>query len=130
MHVRACVQARGHAVVVVAEGAGEDEMCAEMSARGKVVERDAGGNRKLPPVGEWLQAKVAAHFDAAGTPASIRYIDPSYMIRSGEGGRGGGARVRLLYRPCLPCCQSPPTLRMRSTARSSPRAPCTAPWPA
>ena len=67
--VRACVQARGHAVVVVAEGAGEDEMCAEMSARGKVVERDAGGNRKLPPVGEWLQAKVAAHFDAAGTPA-------------------------------------------------------------
>lgn len=38
------VQEQGHAVVVVAEGAGEELL-------GKNVETDAGGNRKLPPIG-------------------------------------------------------------------------------
>lgn len=38
------VKEQGHAVVVVAEGAGEDLL-------GKSVETDAGGNRKLPPIG-------------------------------------------------------------------------------
>lgn len=83
-HVERVVAERGHAVIVVAEGAGEDEMCAELSACGRTVEVDAGGNRKLPPVGEWLQGKVAAHFAGLGAPVSIRYIDPSYMIRSGQ----------------------------------------------
>ena len=38
------VKEQGHAVVVVAEGAGEDLL-------GKSSEVDAGGNRKLPPIG-------------------------------------------------------------------------------
>ena len=43
-HLRRRVQEQGHAVVVVAEGAGEDLL-------GKSSVKDAGGNRKLPPIG-------------------------------------------------------------------------------
>jgi 6-phosphofructokinase 1 len=82
-HLRNVVARKGHAVVVVAEGAGEEEMAAECLAAGKTVEVDGGGNRKLPPVGEWLQRRVTEYFAAAGLPAAVRYIDPSYTIRSG-----------------------------------------------
>lgn len=43
-HIMQRVADQGHAVVVVAEGAGEDLL-------GQSVEKDAGGNRKLPPIG-------------------------------------------------------------------------------
>lgn len=43
-HLKQRVKEQGHAVVVVAEGAGEELL-------GKSIEKDAGGNRKLPPIG-------------------------------------------------------------------------------
>lgn len=66
---------QGHAVIVVAEGAGEDIL-------GKSAEVDAGGNRKLPAIGEFLKAKIVESFKAMGKEATVKYIDPSYMIRS------------------------------------------------
>jgi 6-phosphofructokinase 1 len=62
---------RGHAVVVVAEGAGHDQP-------GAVVGRDASGNAKMRDVGAWLRDAIASHL---GAGASLKYIDPSYTIR-------------------------------------------------
>ena len=45
------VKKNGHAVVVVAEGAGEEIL-------GESAEKDAGGNKKLPAVGEFLKKEV------------------------------------------------------------------------
>lgn len=69
------VQEQGHAVIVVAEGAGEDLL-------GRNTATDAGGNRKLPPIGEFLKKVIADYFTKQGVEATVKYIDPSYMIRS------------------------------------------------
>ena len=67
---------RAHAVVVVAEGAGQDVM-------GKTEgDRDASGNIKLGDVGVFLRERIEAHFKTAGIPVAVRYFDPSYIIRS------------------------------------------------
>ena len=67
---------RGHAVVVVAEGAGQDLLQASAG------ERDASGNVKLGDVGRWMREQIEAHFGAANVPVTVRYFDPNYMIRS------------------------------------------------
>ncbi len=69
------IREQGHAVIVVAEGAGEELI-------GKSVEKDAGGNRKLPQIGDFLKAKISQYFKSISTEITIKYIDPSYMIRS------------------------------------------------
>jgi 6-phosphofructokinase 1 len=63
---------RGHAVVVVAEGAGMDLPDA-------VVGKDASGNVKLRDVGTWLRDAIGKRLGKGG---SVKYIDPSYTIRS------------------------------------------------
>ncbi len=68
---------RAHAVIVVAEGAGQDLLELEAGS-----ERDASGNKKLKDVGPWLKQEVEAYFKAEKVPATIRYFDPSYTIRS------------------------------------------------
>lgn len=70
-HVRRVLKEKGYAVVLVAEGAGEDIL-------GKSAEKDAGGNRKLPPIGPWIKERLSERIKEA----LVRYIDPSYMIRS------------------------------------------------
>lgn len=81
-HIAATIKGRGHAVVVVAEGAGEKELDAEIVSKGGHIDTDAGGNRKLPPIGPWLQNKIASYLSSIGIKPSIKFIDPSYMIRS------------------------------------------------
>ena len=61
--------ARGHALIAVAEGCSA-QLAGETGA-GK--DRDAGVT---------LRKKIVAHFDALGSPAIVKYIDPSYTIRS------------------------------------------------
>ena len=65
----------GHAVVVIAEGAGQEHFTDEQG-------RDASGNKKLSDIGTLLRKRVADHFTQAGIEISMRYIDPSYAIRS------------------------------------------------
>lgn len=64
-----------HAVIVVAEGAGQDLM----SATG---DRDASGNIRLGDIGAYLQKAIKDHFDGLETEYTLKYIDPSYTIRS------------------------------------------------
>jgi len=66
---------RGHAVVVVAEGACQD---LAVAAGGT----DPSGNFKLADVGPVIRDRIAEHFKSIGAPCTIKYIDPSYMIRS------------------------------------------------
>lgn len=76
------LRARSHALVVVAEG------CARTIARrlSKSGERDASGNLRFGAdgldVGTYLRDAVKAHFKAKGVPLAVKYIDPSYTIRS------------------------------------------------
>lgn len=69
------VKDRGSAVVVVAEGAGQELL--ESSGA-----TDVSGNTRLSDIGLHLKAEITGHFDAAGVPLTLKYIDPSYMIRS------------------------------------------------
>jgi 6-phosphofructokinase 1 len=67
---------RKHAVIVVAEGAGQ-----KFFEAGKH-ERDASGNIKLKDIGLYLKNTISSYFAGKGIEVSIKYIDPSYMIRS------------------------------------------------
>lgn len=71
------LQENAHAVVVVAEGAGQDLFKNEPMAR------DASGNIRKHDIGELLVEAIRAHFKEIGVQASVRYFDPSYSIRSG-----------------------------------------------
>ncbi|UCF81900.1 MAG: ATP-dependent 6-phosphofructokinase [Desulfobacteraceae bacterium] len=69
------LEKRGHAVVVVAEGAGQDQMS-------EACGRDASGNIKFNDIGLFLKDHIRAYFKALGREVTLKYIDPSYMIRS------------------------------------------------
>ena len=74
---------RAHAVIVVAEGAGQDLVAGgEGEARAIEAGRDASGNVKLKDVGVFLRERIEAYFRAEGVPAVLRYFDPGYLIRS------------------------------------------------
>ncbi len=68
--------ARGHAVIVVAEGAGQ-KYFAEIPE-----ERDVSGNIRLKDIGIYLKNAIADHFLKQHIDVTMKYIDPSYMIRS------------------------------------------------
>lgn len=65
-----------HAVLVVAEGAGQDLF------EGVPEVRDASGNVLKHDIGDFLVAKIKQHFETLGMDLSLRYFDPSYSIRS------------------------------------------------
>jgi 6-phosphofructokinase 1 len=67
---------RKHAVIVVAEGAGQDLLSAEAE------ERDASGNVKLGDIGLFMREKIESYFKSQNLPIIMRYFDPSYIIRS------------------------------------------------
>jgi 6-phosphofructokinase 1 len=69
---------RRHAVIVVAEGAGQELI----EGNGHAVERDASGNVRLRDIGAFLRERLAQELEARGVPHALKYIDPSYMIRS------------------------------------------------
>ncbi len=69
------VRQRGHAVVVAAEGAGQDLF----EYDGAV---DASGNARLADIGGLLRHRITADFAAAGEELTLRYVDPGYAIRS------------------------------------------------
>ncbi|MCJ2165514.1 MULTISPECIES: ATP-dependent 6-phosphofructokinase [unclassified Pseudodesulfovibrio] len=65
----------GNAVIVVAEGAGQDML----KESGK---KDASGNVKLSDIATLLKEEILNHFKNQGIEATLKYIDPSYIIRS------------------------------------------------
>ena len=71
-HVWRRVKEQGYAVVVVAEGAGEEVL-------GTSAETDASGNKKLPPIGEFMKKQIEDYFKKHGEVATIKYLDPRYV---------------------------------------------------
>ena len=66
---------RGHAVVVAAEGAGQEHLDASDAT-------DASGNKRLSDIGPFLRDRITDYFRQCKTELTLKYIDPSYMIRS------------------------------------------------
>jgi 6-phosphofructokinase 1 len=76
----ACLERRilqkNHALVVVAEGAGQDLL------RSDSIARDASGNLRLQDVGLFLRDKILEYFRSRSIDVNLKYLDPSYFIRS------------------------------------------------
>lgn len=70
------LESRHHALVVVAEGAGQEFFQSEEK------EIDASGNVKNKDIGIYLKDKITEEFKSQNFPFSLKYIDPSYIIRS------------------------------------------------
>ena len=70
------LEERHHAVIVVAEGAGQDFFDCSGS------NKDVSGNVKYQDIGIYLKDKISEEFKNMGFTHSIKYIDPSYIIRS------------------------------------------------
>jgi len=69
------IHLRKHAVILAAEGAGQKFFEIDN-------ERDESGNIRLKDIGLFLKNKIISYFQSRNINISLKYIDPSYMIRS------------------------------------------------
>ena len=69
------LQKRAHAVIVVAEGAGQELLS-------KTNQTDASGNKKLADIGTFLRDKITEYFKEKNIHINLKYIDPSYQVRA------------------------------------------------
>ncbi|MCC2668316.1 MAG: diphosphate--fructose-6-phosphate 1-phosphotransferase [Armatimonadetes bacterium] len=76
--LRRRLEHRGHAVIVAAEGAGQELLKADPTA----AETDASGNATLGDVGCYLRRELCAAAARDRFEMSLKYLDPSYAIRS------------------------------------------------
>ena len=74
-HLEERIKKRKHAVIIVAEGAMQEQLLTEKK-------HDAGGNLKLADVGTYLRDRITKYFEEKKIDISLKYIDPSYIIRS------------------------------------------------
>jgi 6-phosphofructokinase 1 len=74
-YVERVLDRQGHAVIVVAEGAAQDLVADSAGA-------DKSGNSKLGDVGVFLRDRITQHFKQESREVTLKYIDPSYAIRS------------------------------------------------
>jgi 6-phosphofructokinase 1 len=72
------IKVSGHAVVLVAEGAGQNLFQKSASAS----ERDASGNIRLFDIGHFLKSSIEDYFNKIDLEINLKYIEPSYLIRS------------------------------------------------
>ncbi|MBU3914493.1 ATP-dependent 6-phosphofructokinase, partial [bacterium] len=70
------LEKRSHAVIVVAEGAGQ-----KYFEEGNET-KDQSGNVLLKDIGRYLQQEINAYFKKQKIESNLKYIDPSYIIRS------------------------------------------------
>ncbi|MDZ7832961.1 MAG: ATP-dependent 6-phosphofructokinase [Desulfobacterales bacterium] len=70
------LKARKHGVILVAEGAGQNFF--EQAEK----KYDPSGNVKLYDIGVYLKERIQAYFKDRNMEISLKYIDPSYMVRS------------------------------------------------
>jgi 6-phosphofructokinase 1 len=69
----------GHMVIVIAEGAGQDLLSESMKESTTL--KDASGNKLLQDIGLWISQRIKDHF-AKKMTLTLKYIDPTYMIRA------------------------------------------------
>lgn len=90
----------GHMVIVVAEGAGQELLAAESLSSSTA--QDASGNKLLQDVGLWLSDKIKAHFARMPSmPITLKYIDPTYMIRAVPSNASDNVYCTLLAQSCV-----------------------------
>jgi 6-phosphofructokinase 1 len=75
-YVERVLDRQGFAVVVAAEGTAQEQLSGVSGS-------DKSGNKKLGDVGAFLRGQLEQHFEAMGRPVTVKYLDPSYSIRSG-----------------------------------------------
>jgi 6-phosphofructokinase 1 len=74
-HLEKRIIKRGHAVILLAEGILQDQLVKEKTT-------DAGGNAKIADAGTYMRDRIAEYFKSRNIEINLKYIDPSYMIRS------------------------------------------------
>ncbi|HUX14330.1 MAG TPA: ATP-dependent 6-phosphofructokinase, partial [Spirochaetia bacterium] len=74
-HLEARLRQSNHAVIIVSEGAGQESFDTVLGV-------DQSGNRRYGDIGLLLRDRITEHFKAKGVPVNLKYIDPSYIIRS------------------------------------------------
>jgi 6-phosphofructokinase 1 len=72
------LKTRSHCVILVAEGSGQEHLRKE----GQPQETDASGNPRLLDIGIFLKTYIEGYFEQKGMEVNLKYIDPSYTIRS------------------------------------------------
>ena len=72
------MEARQHAVILVAEGAGQ-ELMKNGPAQSQT---DASGNIRLNDIGLFLKQAIEEYFHRENFEINLKYIEPSYLIRS------------------------------------------------
>ncbi|MBN2158880.1 MAG: ATP-dependent 6-phosphofructokinase [Spirochaetes bacterium] len=77
-HLKKRMLNRRHAVIVVAEGTGQDILQKDAALQ----KRDASGNLLLEDIGVFLKKTINEYFKKQGMEVNLKYIDPSYLIRS------------------------------------------------
>ena len=70
------MKSKGHIVLVVAEGSSQNLFA------GSNKQRDPSGNLKLSDIGQYLVSTISNYLDLNFGESNIKYIDPSYIIRS------------------------------------------------
>jgi 6-phosphofructokinase 1 len=74
-HLERRIKKRDHAVILLAEGILQDQLVKEKTT-------DAGGNAKIADAGTYMKDRIVEYFKAKDIEINLKYIDPSYMIRS------------------------------------------------
>ena len=74
-HLEKRLEKRHHAVIIVAEGAGQELVT-------KTNQTDASGNIKLADIGVFLRDQINAYFKKKNIEINLKYIDPGYQIRA------------------------------------------------
>ena len=90
---------KGYAVIVAAEGAGQDLLA-------ETAERDASGNIRYGDIGLFLRDRIKAHFGQTGRQVELKYIDPSYTIRSLPANPRDSAFCLLLGQNAVHACMA------------------------
>ncbi len=86
------MKSRGHAVILAAEGAGQNLL------RGKnvPVEKDPSGNIRLMDIGSFLKNAIITYFKKNRLEINLKYIEPSYLIRSIPANASDGIYCNML----------------------------------
>lgn len=77
-HLKRRLASKGHAVIIVAEGAGQNLLRKDNDP----IEKDPSGNPRLLDIGFHLRKSIEDYFRKIKTDINLKYIEPSYLIRS------------------------------------------------
>lgn len=74
-YIESKIAQQGHCVIVVAEGAGQEHLADDTGT-------DLSGNANLADIGLFLKGRIGEHMKSVDKPASLKYVDPTYMVRA------------------------------------------------